>query len=80
MYLYTKDAKFGFRSSTSAKIQYGLTVTVTAVRLTEYDLRLRLQYVFLTGPEVSLTSHAGLKESYYETMNIAFGLRALLKK
>ena len=31
--------------------------------------------VFLTGPEASLTSHAGLRKRDYETMNIAFGLR-----
>ena len=42
--------------------------------------KFRTDVLFFTGPEVSLTSHAGLRERDYETMSVAFGLGVVLKK
>ena len=45
-----------------------------------HQVKIQHGRAFLTGPEASPTSHAGLKERDYETMSFSFGLRALFQK
>ena len=59
-----------------------LTYKRRKVRVQELDIgpTFSTDELFLTGREVSLTSHTGIEGRDYGTINIAFGLRAPLKK